>query len=89
MALGARGAQIIWLFVRRALWQLMLGLTLGLGGAVALGRSVRTLLIHTPATDPLALSVVSALLVAVAVVATMWPARRAAMVDPVTALRHD
>ena len=44
---------------------------------------------RTAPTDPLALGLVSVLLIAVATAASVWPARRAARVDPVVALRHE
>jgi len=46
-------------------------------------------LVRTPPADPIALALVAVLIVLVATAATIWPARRAARIDPVIALRHD
>ena len=89
MALGARRSQIGWLFLKRALVPVGVGLTLGLVGAQAAGAVLQGVLVEVSANNPLALLAVSALLVAVAVAATLLPARRAARLDPVAALRAD
>jgi predicted permease len=87
MALGAQANQVVWLFVRRTLFQLAFGLLLGIAGALAVGRL--PFIRDTNPRDPLTLIVVSVLLVAVAMAASIWPARKAARVDPVVALRAD
>lgn len=87
MALGARAAQVVWLFVRRTVVQLTLGLSLGLAGALSLS-GVPFIRDANP-KDPTTLALVCALLVAVALTASAWPARKAARVDPATALRAD
>lgn len=89
VALGARSLQVVWLFVRRTLLHLVLGLIAGLAGAIAVGRLMQQFLVRTAPADPLALSLVSVLLVIVTVAASVLPARRASRVDPVVALRHD
>jgi putative ABC transport system permease protein len=89
VALGARSPQVVWLFARRTLLQLLIGLFLGLAGAIAVGRALEQFLVRTPPNDPLALSLVSLLLIAVATAASVWPATRAARVDPVVALRSE
>jgi ABC-type antimicrobial peptide transport system permease subunit len=63
------------------------GIGLGLAGAIALSRVVSAFLVGVSATDPITFAGVSALLLAVAVVASFFPARRASRVDPVDALR--
>jgi ABC-type antimicrobial peptide transport system permease subunit len=89
MALGAQSDQVVWLFVRRTLLQLVVGLSLGIAGALAVGKLLTTFLRDTNPRDPVTLALVSVLLVVVAMVASVWPARKAAKVDPVVALRAD
>lgn len=89
MALGAQAGQVVWLFVRRTLLQLVIGLSLGIAGALAVGKLLSTFLRDTNPRDPITLALVSVLLVVVAMVASIWPARKAARVDPVVALRAD
>jgi putative ABC transport system permease protein len=89
MALGARSSQVIWLFIGRTITQLIAGLTLGIVGATGLGRLLSFFLRDTDPRDPLTIAVVSVLLIVVALGASVWPARKAARVDPVEALRAD
>ena len=89
MALGAQSEQVVWLFVRRTLLQLVVGLSLGIAGALAVGKLLSTFLRDTNPRDLITLALVSVLLVVVAMVASIWPARKAARVDPVVALRAD
>ena len=62
---------------------------LGLAGALATGQLLRRFLVNTPARDPLTLVAVALLLVVVALTACLLPARRAARIDPVLALRYE
>jgi putative ABC transport system permease protein len=87
VALGARTREVLWLFVRRTLVQLVIGLGLGLAGAIVAGRFLERFLVRTAPTDPLALTIVTALLIVVATLASVLPARRATQVDPMVALR--
>jgi putative ABC transport system permease protein len=89
MALGAEARQVWWLFVRRSLVQLAIGLTLGMAGAFGVGRLLRSLLAQTSASDPLMLIVIATVFVIVSLVACFWPARRATAVDPISALRYE
>lgn len=87
MALGATGENVIRLVVRRGLLLAALGVTLGLAGALAVTRLMRGLLYGVTATDLITFLAVPLLLVAAVVLACFLPARRAARVDPMTALR--
>ena len=89
MALGAHSSEVAWLFVKRTLAELAVGVPLGLAGALATGQLLRRFLVNTPARDPVTLVVVALLLVAVALLASLLPARRAARIDPVLALRYE
>jgi len=89
VALGAVTSQVIGLFVRRTAVQLTVGLGLGLAGALATGQLLRIWLVQTDARDPLTLALACTFLIIVAGVASAWPARRAARVDPVVALRYE
>ena len=89
MAVGARASQVLWLFVRGALVQLAIGLSLGVAGALAAGQLLRGLLVRTSAADPLTIAAVCGLLIAVALAASLIPARRATRLDPLAALRRD
>lgn len=87
MAVGAEPRDVVWLFVRRAMLQLGIGLIIGLAGAFGVGRLLQGLLIHTSSTDPVTLVFIVALLVLVSMAACFFPARRAAHLDPLTVLR--
>jgi putative ABC transport system permease protein len=89
MALGAQAGQVRWMVLRRGLAQLGAGFALGLWGALTVGRLFEAWLVDTPPTDPVTQAVVAALLGGVSVAACVWPARRAARLDPVAALRHE
>ena len=89
MALGAQAPQVVWLFLRRTIVQLAVGVTLGLAGALGVGQLLQVFLRDTSPRDPLTVAIVIGLLVVVAVVATLLPARRAARVDPMVALRTE
>jgi ABC-type antimicrobial peptide transport system permease subunit len=89
MALGAQAAQVVWLFLRRTLVQLAIGLALGLVGAVSLGKLLQTFMLRIEPHDPVTLGCVSVLLIAVGGAASILPARRAARVDPMVALRYE
>ena len=89
MALGANDRDVRWLILRRGLWQMGLGLAIGLAGAFGLSRVLRTLLVQITPTDPLTFVVITVLLTGVAMAACLIPARRASRVDPLVALRAD
>jgi ABC-type antimicrobial peptide transport system permease subunit len=89
MALGAEGRQVSWLILKRGLWQMGLGLTLGLAGAFGLSRVLRTLLVQVTPTDPVTFGTITAILMVVTIAACLIPARRATRVDPLVALRAE
>jgi ABC-type antimicrobial peptide transport system permease subunit len=89
VALGARPAQVVGLFMRRSLAQLALGLTLGIAGALAAGRLLQGFVSAIAIADLLTLSAVAMLLTFAALAACALPARRATRVDPVKALRAE
>jgi putative ABC transport system permease protein len=88
MALGATRDRVLWLVLGRGMVPVVIGSTLGLGGALAVARYLRGLLFGVTATDPATLAGVTVLLVAAAAVAAYLPARRATQVDPVQILRE-
>jgi len=89
MALGARAAQVVWLFLRRTVIQLAIGLALGMAGALSIGQLLQSFLEDTNPRDPLTVGGVAVVLTCVAVAATFVPARRAARIDPMLALRRE
>jgi predicted permease len=89
LALGARGRDIATLIVGEGGRLIVAGTVLGLAGAVLLGRLLRGLLFGVTPLDPATLVAAPLALAAAALVATWLPARRAAHLDPVEALRHD
>jgi macrolide transport system ATP-binding/permease protein len=89
MALGAQPRGILWLVLRRALIQLTIGLPLGIAGALGVGRILQSILVQTGPKDVTTLASIVLILILVAVAACLWPARRAAAIHPVIALRGD
>ena len=88
-AIGASRGQIAGLIVRQGLWKGGIGVVLGLIGAALLSRSMTTLLFNVRPTDPAVYAAVSFVLIAVALLASYLPARRAARIDPLIALRDE
>ena len=89
MALGARRTDVLRLVVSRTMLWVAVGVGLGLIGSVSLRRLLAGLLYGVSPTDPVVLGAVSVLLAAVALLASYIPARRAAKVDPLVALRWE
>jgi putative ABC transport system permease protein len=89
MVLGAQPGQVLWLFLRRAFVQLGIGLTIGIAGAFGVGKLLQSFLVQTSARDPVTLVSIAALLIVVALMACLWPARHATRLDPLVALRHE
>ena len=89
MALGASPAQALALVARESAAVVGIGLFIGIGGALATARMFVSLLFGVGPGDPAALTAALVVLGTVALIATLLPARRAARVDPVVALRAE
>jgi len=89
IALGASDDSVVWLAVGQAVRAAAAGAAAGLLIALALGRAVSSLLFGVKPMDPVSLIAAAAVLLAVAVLAAYVPARRAAAVDPMEALRTE
>jgi predicted permease len=88
LALGAQPGELRTMFVRYGLTLAAIGVAFGLGAAVGLARLMKSLLFGISPLDPLTYAAVPVILVAAAVLASYLPARRAAAVDPVEALKE-
>jgi putative ABC transport system permease protein len=89
MALGAQKSDVLGLFIHGGLRLTLLGVAIGLAGAFALTRYLSSLLYSVEATDPLTFLTVAVALTGVAMLAGYLPARRAAKIDPMEALRYE
>jgi hypothetical protein len=89
VALGAQATQVVLPIVREGLILASAGIAIGLGGALAATRLLSTFLFGVSPTDPLTLGGVAVLLLAVALLASYIPSRRAMRIDPITALRAE
>jgi len=87
MAMGAQRGDVLRLVIEEGMKLALIGALLGLGGALALTRLLKTLLFGVSATDPLTFTVIAAVLIIVALLACWIPARRAASMDPLVSLR--
>ncbi|MBS1791403.1 MAG: ABC transporter permease [Acidobacteria bacterium] len=89
IALGATAGNVLRFVLRQGLLLVMIGVVLGLAGALAVTRLLHSLLYNVSETDPYTFSFVALLLAAVALLACWIPARRATKVDPMIALRNE
>jgi len=89
MALGARQLDVLKLVVRQGMSLALVGVVIGLLGALALTRIISSLLFDVGTRDPATFVVVAILLAAVAFIACYVPALRATKVDPLVALRYE
>ena len=89
MALGAGRGDVLRLVLRQGVWLVAVGLALGVGTVLSLGHLMRSLLYGVRPTDPATLAGVAVLLGVASLLASWLPARRAARIDPLRALREE
>ena len=89
MALGASGAGVLWMVMRESLLLVAVGVAIGIPVALAATRLVASVLYGLKASDPVTIAAAALAMVAVAALAGYLPARRAAKVDPMVALRYE
>lgn len=89
LALGAQTRNVLWLVLSKGAMLILIGSALGFIGAYFVGQFLATNLPTLPTRDPIALAGITSILVAVALAACYFPARKASKVDPMVALRHE
>jgi ABC-type antimicrobial peptide transport system permease subunit len=89
MTLGAQRSDVVWLVMREVSLLVAVGVGAGLAAAMATTRLVSTLLFDLTPNDPTTIAMATLLMIVVAALAGYLPARRAANVDPMIALRHE
>jgi len=89
MALGAQRGKVLWLVLRESMLVVLVGVAFGLPAVMGAAKWITSLLFGLTPADPLAVSLVTLLMFAVAAAAGWIPARRATHVDPMIALRYE
>jgi predicted permease len=89
MALGAEGGDVLKLVLKQGLWQLAIGVVLGIGLGALLSRSPQEFLFEVGAMDATTFIAIAVVLVGTGILASLVPARRATRVDPMVALRYE
>lgn len=89
MALGAERGDVIKLVLKQGLWQLAIGVVLGIGLGALLSRGLQEFLFEVGAMDPTTFVAIAVVLVSTGILASLVPARRATRVDPMVALRYE
>jgi ABC-type antimicrobial peptide transport system permease subunit len=89
IAVGAAGRSVLWLVFRDVISMVFIGAAIGTVAAFIATRAVASMLYEVTATDPLSLAVAAIVLLTAALLASFIPARRAARIDPMSALRYE
>jgi putative ABC transport system permease protein len=89
MALGAKQRDVLGMVLKQGLAIVLIGIATGAAGALASTRAMTTLLYNVSTSDPRIFLVVGSILTSVALLACLAPARRAARVDPLVALKYE
>lgn len=89
MALGAQRGEVLWMVLKESVILCVAGAAAGVPLALACSRALRSILFGVEPSDPLTISLGLLGLMAVALVASLIPARRAASIDPIRALRYE
>ncbi len=89
IAVGATARDILGLVFMQGTLPLVIGLTIGLAASFGVNRALQAQLVNVPPSDPITLAIASATLICAAILGCWIPARRAARVDPIVALRHE